>query len=253
MSRTAIVTGAASGIGLLTVERLVAREWRVAAVDLPGEPLKALARRDGVSTHACDVSRPDEVDRVAAAVEERYGRVDRLVNAAGIAVSGSVQDVSNERFARVIEVNYLGTVHWVRAVLPQMRRRGAGELVLFASLAGWFATPRMGAYTASKFAVVGLAETLKLELAGSGIALRCVCPPAVRTPMLDDIFDQGMSRRATKLAVPIAPETVLDAVDAALARPRGKVFVFPGRGSTVMWRMRRFLPGLFDAIVRRTV
>lgn len=253
MSPVAIVTGAASGMGQLAARRLAARGWQVAAADLPGEALASVASTPGIHAFACDVSDSDQVDTTAREIEEHMGTVDRLVNAAGIAVAGRIEEVPVDRFEAAVSVNYLGTVYCVKAVLPAMRARDAGEIVLFASLAGWFATPEMGAYTATKFAVVGFAETLKLELRNSGVTLRCVCPPGVQTPMLDGIRAHPKMNRAADLLKPITAEQVLDAVDAALLRRRGDIFVFPGRGSTAAWRLRRFLPRVFEAGVVRLV
>jgi NAD(P)-dependent dehydrogenase (short-subunit alcohol dehydrogenase family) len=251
LAPVAIVTGAASGMGSLAARQLLESGWRVAAVDLPGATYASLADHAGFHRFDCDVSEADQVAATAAAITERLGRVDRLVNAAGIAVAGPIEQVPAARFAAVMSVNYLGTVHWVKAVLPAMRARDSGEIVLFASLAGWFATPNMGAYTATKFAVVGLAETLRLELRGTGVTLRCVCPPGVQTPMLDDILRQDAPKGALKVLKPITAQQVMDAIDASLARPRAGMYVFPGRGSTTVWRLRRFTPGLFDAALRR--
>ena len=163
-------------MGSLAARRLLDSGWQVAAVDLPGATYASLADHAGFHRFDCDVSEADQVAATAAAITERLGRVDRLVNAAGIAVAGPIEQVPAARFAAVMSVNYLGTVHWVKAVLPAMRARNSGEIVLFASLAGWFATPNMGAYTATKFAVVGFAETLKLEL------YWVRCDPKVRVP-----------------------------------------------------------------------
>jgi NAD(P)-dependent dehydrogenase (short-subunit alcohol dehydrogenase family) len=238
-------------MGSLAARRLLDSGWQVAAVDLPGATYASLVDHAGFHRFDCDVSEADRVAATAAAITERLGRVDRLVNAAGIAVAGPIEQVPPTRFAAVMSVNYLGTVYWVKAVLPAMRARNSGEIVLFASLAGWFATPNMGAYTATKFAVVGLAETLRLELRGTGVTLRCVCPPGVQTPMLDDILRQDAPKGALKVLKPITAQQVLDSIDASLARPCAGMYVFPGRGSTTVWRLRRFTPGLFDAALRR--
>ena len=198
-AKVAVVTGAASGMGKLMAARLANAGWAVAAVDLPGPQLDDVAQETGAEPHPCDVADDVQVTATAQAVLERTGKIDRLVNAAGIARSGRIDDLPASAFERSMNVNYLGTVRWVQAVLPAMRARGAGDVILFASLAGWMPTPAMAAYTSTKFAVVGFAETLAMELAGTGIRLRCVCPAAVQTPMLDDIMAQGISERAEEL------------------------------------------------------
>jgi short-subunit dehydrogenase len=120
-----------------------------------------------------------------------------------------------------------------------MIARGRGDFVTFASLAGWIPTPHLGAYDASKFAVVAFSEVLYHENRRSGVRFACVCPPPVDTPLLKQATSNP---RIIADARPITPEQVLDAIEAALER--GRFWVFPGRGSTTAWRVRRFLPGL---------
>ncbi|RNL61085.1 SDR family oxidoreductase [Nocardioides marmoriginsengisoli] len=245
----AVVTGAASGMGRLMVERLLERGWTVSAVDLDTPALHELAGTAGVSAYPCDVSDPQLVRAAAAAVLAAHPRIDRLVTAAGIAVIGRLDDLDPERVARPMQVNYLGTVAWVHALLPALRESG-GELVLFASLAGWIVTPGYGAYTASKFALVGYAETLALELRGSGITVRAVCPPAVRTPMIDGVIRDGQSAAAVERSRPLSPGQVIDAIEKSLRRRRAKIWVFPGPAG-IVWRVRRLAPGLVNAATTR--
>jgi short-subunit dehydrogenase len=250
-ARVAVVTGAASGMGKLMTARLREAGWAVAAVDLRGSRLDAVAAETGATPHPCDVSNDHQVTNTAELIGGRFGAIDRLVNAAGIALSGRIEDLPGEAFERSMNVNYLGTVRWVKAVLPGMQQRGAGEVVLFASLAGWMPTPSMAAYTATKFAVVGFAETLAMELKGSGISLRCVCPAGVQTPMLDDIMAQGIPERLKNLSPVAAPEQVIDAIEASLARRHAGMYVFPGVPAKVLWRARRLSPRLLSGVVRR--
>jgi short-subunit dehydrogenase len=250
-SRVAVVTGAASGIGRLAAERLAKAGWAVAAVDLPGPQLDAVAAEMAATARACDVSDDNQVTSAAHFILERFGTIDRLVNAAGIALSGRIENLQIDNFQRSMNVNYLGTVRWVKAVLPAMRTRRSGEGVLFASLAGWMPTPAMAAYTATKFAVLGFAETLAMEVKGTGISVRCVCPVGVQTPMLDDIMAQGISERLKNMSPISAPEQVIDAIEASLTRRHAGIYVFPGVSAKVLWRVRRLSPSLLAGVVRR--
>ena len=250
-ARVAVVTGAASGMGKLMTARLRDAGWAVAAVDLPGPKLDAVAAETGAAPHPCDVSDDRQVNSTTASIGDQFGAIDRLVNAAGIALSGRIEDLPGDAFERSMNVNYLGTVRWVKAVLPGMRSRGSGEVVLFASLAGWMPTPAMAAYTATKFAVVGFAETLAMELKGSDISLRCVCPAGVQTPMLDDIMAQGIPERLKNLSPIAAPEQVIDAIEASLTRRQNGIYVFPGVPAKLLWRVRRLSPQLLAGVIRR--
>ncbi len=250
----AIVTGAAGGMGRVFCSKLVQGGWAVAAVELAGAALDQIAAETGAVPYPCDVTDAAEVTRTAAAVEDRLGPVRRLINTAGVAMPGRIDDVAPADFARLMNVNYLGTVHWVQAMLPGMRQRNCGELALIASFAGWMPTPAMGAYTATKFAVVGLAETLAMELRSSRIKVRCVCPGAVDTPMLDRIFEQGLPERVRRLNtfIPaISAEQVVDELDASLAKRRSRLMVFPDRSTKVLWRVRRWAPGLLTAAIAK--
>jgi len=108
--RIAVVTGAASGMGRLATQRLVASGWTVAAVDLPGPQLEAVSTEIGAISYPCDVTDPEEISSTAEAIVSRFGPVDRLVNAAGIAISGRIEKLSDDSFERSMPVNYLGTV-----------------------------------------------------------------------------------------------------------------------------------------------
>ncbi len=246
---TAVVTGAASGMGKLIVERMVAEGWSVAAIDLPSPALDAVGENPAVTAYACDVRDLLQVRAVAAQIRERSGRIDRLVTAAGIAVIGHLSDLPTERVAETMQVNYLGTVAWISELLPALRE-SRGQLVIFASLAGWIVTPNYGAYTASKFALVGYAETLAVELRGTGITVRVVCPAAVRTPMIAGVIRDGQSERAVERSRPMRPEQVVAAVEHSLRRRRRSIWVFPGSAG-VVWRVRRLAPNLVTVVARR--
>lgn len=248
--RVVAVTGAASGIGRATVERMTKAGWIVAAIDLPGPELDSLATDLGATVYTCDVADDGQVVATAARIIEQLGGIDRLVHSAGIAVRGRIDELPPEEFARMMNINYLGTVRWVRAVLPSMQERGAGELVLLASIAGWMPTPAMAAYTSTKFAVIGFADTLAMELHGSGVTLRCVCPTVVATPMLDDILDQS-SARIRQRTRGVSPVLVVGAIESSLRRRRPYRYVFPGVSSKILWRLRRFAPRLLAALAAR--
>ena len=148
-----------------------------------------------------------------------------------------------------MDINYGGVVNVTRATLPGMLERGRGDLINFASMAGWLPILLMGAYNASKFAVVAFTEVLYHENRGRGVRIACVCPPPVATPLLDQgretawpkVLDQGQT---------IEPQVVLDAIEQSLERER--LWVFPGRGTALGWRMRRLFPGWIWRMVHRT-
>ncbi len=237
----ALVTGAASGMGQLAARRLAAAGASVAACDVDEKGLdETVARAPNMRVWACDVTETVAVERTVREVEAAFGPVDRVVHAAGICLPGALSEQPVEEIARTTDVNYLGTVRVVKAVLPGMRERRRGEVVAFASLAGWLPSPHLGAYAASKHAVVAFTEVLAYENRGSGVRFACVCPPVVDTPMVDGIRARDDAALAGQRG--IEPGIVLDAIERAL--DAGELFVLPGRGTKTVWRTRRFAPGL---------
>jgi short-subunit dehydrogenase len=195
----------------------------------------------------CDVSDADAVERVVKDVESVLGPIDRLVHAAGICLPALLAEQPVDEIDRTIAVNFLGTVHMVKAVLPGMLDRRRGDVVAFASLAGWLPSPHLGAYSASKHAVVAFMEVLAFENRESGVRFACVCPPVVDTPMVTGI--QARDAAALGGQRGIDPSIVVDAIEASLEA--GELFVLPGKGTKSVWRARRFAPRLIWRQVER--
>ncbi|MFI8536476.1 SDR family NAD(P)-dependent oxidoreductase [Streptomyces aquilus] len=237
-ARTVLVTGAASGIGRHAALTYARRGHPVAAVDIDAGRLAQLPQRTGLHTFVCDVADADALERTVEDVEAAVGTPTRVVHSAGIARVGRLLDQPLADIEQLVRVNYLGSVQVARAVVPRMAAGGGGALILVASIAGWVPMTSVGAYSASKAAVVAMAEVLARECADSGVRVVCVCPPAVETPMLTE-----MQRDHPDLisdAPGIHPDVVLRAAERALARRR--ILAFPGRGTTTLWRARRLAP-----------
>jgi len=244
----ALVTGAASGMGRLACRRLAADGARVAAVDLNEEGLRETAGAgDAIRAYAQDVTDSQAVEELVGRVESDLGPIDRVMNAAAIMPTGFLLDQDAETIRRIMDINYGGIVNVTRAVLPGMLERGRGDVVNFASVAGWSPTLHFGAYNASKFAVVAYTEVLFHENRGKGVRICCVCPPPVETPLLQQA--KSKPRMLEQMGKPIAPDDVLDAIEAGLEK--GRLFVFPGRGTRFGVLMRRWFPGLLWRIVHR--
>jgi NAD(P)-dependent dehydrogenase (short-subunit alcohol dehydrogenase family) len=189
--RVALVSGAASGIGSSVSERLVAEGASVVRSDV--------VRFEGGTV--CDVTDPESCQAVVARTVEAYGRLDVLVNVAGIAVGRRIGDVTLEEWKRVLDVNLTGTFLLSQAALEPLRAV-RGVIVNMASVAGLRATPYNAAYCASKGGVIMLTKSMALELAHDGVRVNAVCPASVDTPFLrgfelPDGADLALLSRAT--------------------------------------------------------
>jgi 3-dehydrosphinganine reductase len=184
-----LVTGGSSGIGLATARLAAARGARVSLLARDAARLEEAARTiDGTppaATVSADVTDAAAVNDAVATLVARVGPVDVLVTSAGSVHPGYFQDLDDAVFREQMEVDYFGTLHPVRAVVPSMIERGRGHVVTVSSTAGLIGVFGYSAYAPAKFAVRGLAETLRSELAPAGIVVACVYPPDTRTPGFD--------------------------------------------------------------------
>jgi len=216
---TVLVTGGAQGIGLATAKAFAAAGAHVAIGDLDFDRARDAAASFGGSAHLLDVSDPDSFADFVAATEDARGRIDVLVNNAGVMPNGGFLDLAPEVDRMTMEVNVFGVVNGMRAVLPGMLARGRGHVVNVAPLAGKFPVKGLAIYNASKFAVVGLTAATRLEYADSGVSITAVLPSAVDTALAS-----GLDMRPIPKVKPAAiAAAVLDSVahsQAEIAVPR---------------------------------
>ena len=188
--QTAIVTGAATGIGEAIARRLANAGASVAVADLNLDGATQVARSIGGEAFPLqiDIARSDAVNAAFARVIERRGQIDVLVNNAGIAGKAApLWEQSDEDWGSVIGVNLLGVVYCTRAVLPHMRRRKYGRVVNIASIAGKEGNPNMSPYSATKGAVIAFTKSVGKEVATEGICVNAVTPAVIRTHILDQL------------------------------------------------------------------
>ena len=205
--RVAIVTGASRGIGRAISEGLGGRGVGVALAARPSAELEAAAaaivaaggRAVAVAT---DVRRYSECESLVEQTIRELGRLDFVINNAGIGLHAPVVDTTPEAFSNVLATNLLGTFHVTRAALPSLLRQQSGTIVQIASLAGTRANPNLAAYSASKFAILGFTESLMLEVRHAGIKVAAICPGSVQTGFLERESEPWK----------LSPRDVLDAV-----------------------------------------
>ncbi len=262
--KIAVITGSSSGFGLLTTVELAKAGFRVVASmrDLGRRgKLDEAAAAAGVSAKI-DVRRLDvtEFNALAGfvdAVVGDYGRIDVLVNNAGFAVAGFAEDLKLEEIRMQFETNFFGPVAMTQAVLPVMRRQGSGHIIMVSSIAGLHGSFSISSYSASKFALEGWTESLRLEVNVLGIKVALVEPGSFQT----DIWTRGavMGERATKetspnfqrslrmrdrvQAIPKRDPIEVARVIAAIAQdPNPKLRYLVGRDAKIQLTLKRILP-----------
>ncbi|GAB3377687.1 SDR family oxidoreductase [Spongiibacter taiwanensis] len=232
------ITGAGSGLGLLSTKKALAEGWRVAAVDINLEGLGQLGDSPDLLALPCDITDEEAVTAAVSRCEAELGPIFRLVNAAAIMPLAEILDQGPHLINKIMAINYGGLVNVSQAALPLMLERGQGEFVSYASMAGHWPIIYMGAYNASKHAVAAYTEVLFHETRNSGVRIVCVCPPIVATPLLDQA--RSCWPKLFDVFPPLKPEVVLKAIERKL---KGKgLWVFPGPLTPMTYRLRRWFP-----------
>ncbi|HKB13191.1 MAG TPA: SDR family NAD(P)-dependent oxidoreductase [Vicinamibacterales bacterium] len=252
--RVVAITGASAGIGRATAIRLARdgaavaicarREERLARVAdeiraAGGEPLPVVA----------DVTREPDMEQFVAATVDRFARLDVIVCNAGFGIAGAIDDIAPGQMQKLIDVNFTGTYLAARAALRVFRRQGYGHVIVVSSIVGKRGVPYMGAYAATKFAQVGLAECLRAEVAGSKIRVSVVYPVSTDTEFFD-VMSHETGVAVTRAAGPRQDvEAVAEAIVRAIDRPVPEVY--PYFKSRFLVVLNALAPGFTDRVVQR--
>ncbi len=247
--RTALITGASSGIGRDLALNLAGMGARVALLARRQTLLEDLAREIAAEGNeplvlVADVTRREDCVAAVDRALRDFGHLDILINSAGIMEPGPVEALDGAALERMMRVNLFGTLHMMQAVLPAMRQARTGNIVNIASLAGRRGMPPLGGYCATKFAVVGLTEALRVELYSSGVKVSLVMPGVIDTPMTQGGtgVDQLKGVTAGLYAMPV--QWVTSAAIAAIVFGLTEVDVPPG--AAILEKIAALMPGLTD-------
>ena len=221
-----LITGASSGIGKASALLFAKKGAHLILVSRNKEKLAEVEQK--ISKFdvrclicPCDVSKKDEVKKMADLVLEKFKKIDVLVNNAGFAIYGSVSDLTIEDIESQMKTNYFGMVYCIKNFLPTMLKQKSGHIVNVASVAASFGLPGIASYCASKFAMLGFSEGLQHELRNSGVGVTVVSPIMVRT----NFFDHSSFENMPKYSTSLSPETVAKAVLRAAYSSRLEIIV----------------------------
>ena len=250
-SKRIIVTGGSSGAGKALAECFLARGAGVVLLarnrdklEAVRDELAAAADRSRIDVESCDVADPEAVGQSFASLAEGGGPADMLVNSAGILTEGPFDEQPLEDYRAIMDINFFGTLHCSRAVLPQLAARGGGRIVNIASVAGLMGVFGYGPYCAAKHALVGLSETMRVELAARRIRVHLVCPPEFDSPMVDELeTHRSRENRAIvrQLGVMSIDELVRETVRGI---EKDRYLTVPGTRARLAVRLASLFPGI---------
>jgi NAD(P)-dependent dehydrogenase (short-subunit alcohol dehydrogenase family) len=275
MSKTVLITGASSGFGLLTSITLAKLGWHVIATmrDLTRRrllegPAQAAGVAERIEIHLLDVTKPEQIEAIAAEVGKRGAPMHALINNAGFAAPGFADDVTDAELRRQFDTNFFGAVAVTRAFLPQFRRQGFGHILMISSISGRMGFAGVGSYSASKFALEGWSESLRYEMAPLGIQVALIEPGAFET----DIWTRN-AKIAENLMKPESPnaarmpgwrakvqanrkkadpQVVVDVIASVLDNPRPKMRYVVGADAKMGLLLRSLLPwSVFERVIRK--
>lgn len=261
--KNVVITGAASGMGRELAILVAQRGGNLALCDVDEVGLAETRRRcelhgAKVFTSRVDVGKKEAIERFAADVARELGGADVLVNNAGVSLSETIAQMTDEDFRWLMDINFWGVVNGTRAFLPQLLSRPEAHVVTLSSVFGIIAVPTQSAYNASKFAVRGFTESLRQELEGTNVRVTCVHPGGIKT----DIVKRGrhytdptgakvdtaeVARRFEKAASTTAAQAA-DTILAGILNDRPRVLIGPD--AVVIDVMQRLFPVAYPAFIR---
>ncbi|MDQ1257988.1 MAG: hypothetical protein QG656_2596 [Candidatus Hydrogenedentes bacterium] len=259
--KTALVTGAGSGIGRATAAALAREGTRLVLCDVNAQALDTVVAEIGrdacLLDRVVDVSNREAMRAFAEEVHALVPAVDILVNNAGVYVTGGVLDLSLDDWDWVISIDLWGIIHGIHYFVPPMARRGTpGHVVNMSSMCGFWVAPRVTGYLTAKFGVFGLSEALREDLRGTGIGVTTACPGMINTNLIQttrlrhakDEQEQRAHLEQTYLRRNYGPEKVARGILNAIRRNRRLALISPE--ARIMYYMERFCPSLSRVIAR---
>lgn len=239
----ALVTGAASGLGLALVKQLAERGARVLATDVHDEPSPELAALDGITYLTLDVTDDVHWARTRDWVVENWDGLDLVFNNAGVAAGGRIELTEMDQWQWIVDINLLGVARGCRTFTPMLKERGSGHIVNTASAAGLVHPPRMSEYNSVKAAVVALSETLFHELKPFGVQVSVICPTFFKTNLTDSLRGKDEAAQASAAKLIDASKRTADEIAAVVIAQveKGTHIILTDRDGKIAYFAKRFL------------
>jgi NAD(P)-dependent dehydrogenase (short-subunit alcohol dehydrogenase family) len=251
-TKTVAITGAGSGFGRGLALDFAKLGWRVAVSDInmdrAEETIRLMDGRGKGLAIPCDVTKPEEVQRLADAVLGKWGSVDIIINNAGVPVIGFMDKVSLEDWRFEIDIMLMSVIYGCRTFIPIFKKQGWGHIVNVASSAGIVSLPEMAPYNVTKAGVISLSETLRGELKGSNIGVTVVCPTFFKTNLMDQArcTDERQLKMADAFFCKFSFGTTESVCRATLkAVKKNKLYVLPQPDSKLFWFLKRMTPNTY--------
>lgn len=258
-NKNIIITGGSSGIGKATARKfaslggnvfIVARDQKKLDSALEEISLAKIDDNQVFAAFSADVTDYQQVEKIINQVVEKYGPPDILVNSAGYAYPGYIEELPLEIIEDTMKIDFFGTFHTIKAVLPYMMKRKSGHIANISSLAGLKGIFGYSGYSAAKFAVCGLSEVLRSELMPYNISVSVLCPPDTDTPQLkyEDQFKPIETKMVSGSVKVMSPEKVAEAFVKGIVRK--KYLIIPGFDSKLFVTLNRIFPPLVNWIIK---
>ncbi len=257
------ITGGAGGLGRALAFRYVRAGWHVCIADVSDargietrKELEAAAKSTEVLYRHADVTREEDLQTIANELDQRWGGLDVLINNAGVAQAGAIEDVTISDWEWIININLLGVVRGCKIFTPIFKRQGSGHIVNIASMAGLLDVPRMASYNVTKAAVVALSGTLEQELMEDGIHVSVVCPSFFQTNLEETMrtTDPGLKKMMGKLlsSGKLTADEVAERIFQGVEKQHA--YILPHASGEHLWLAKRYLPQrIYSKLFQRSV
>ncbi len=247
-SKVALITGGGRGIGAACVDRFLREGWRVATVALPGENVERWTA-PSVLAMSGDITSAEVATNLVERTLQRFGRIDALVNNAGVGLYALPSEIEIDLFSRLLSVNVIALLRLTQLIIPTMRRQGAGTIVNIGSVAGNVALPWAAAYCASKYAVHCITDSLRRELRRDGIRVMKICPGIVSTDFRQHVLQGAAPPSVASLRFVVSAESVAAAVLKGVESGSSRTVYVPSIGR--IFSALGFFPQLMDLYLNR--